>query len=275
MIEQRDALLRLLHDDDPETLGLVKQQLARQSAAALGELRTLLADADPIAACHLREAISAIETREADAIFGRICAHFGEYGDLEEAAWSLAGTFEPGADFQAQRATLDAWGAEVARRFDKAPTELDRIETLVEYLAHEIRLRGNESDYYNVSNSLLPAVIESRLGIPISLSLVYLLVGQRAGLAFEGVGFPGHFIVRRGDHFFDPFHGGRPLGLDECRALLAPQNVILAAEHLEPATPRQILRRMLLNLFSISRASDHQLADKLADWIGKLRPRGD
>ena len=77
MIEQRDALLRLLRDDDPETLDLVKQQLAQQNAAALGELRTLLADADPLAARHLRDAIAAIETRAADAIFGQVCAEFG------------------------------------------------------------------------------------------------------------------------------------------------------------------------------------------------------
>lgn len=273
MIEQRDALLRLLRDDDPDTLELVKRQLAQQNASALGELRTLLAHADAVAAHHLREAIAAIETREADAIFGQMCAEFGEYGDLEDAAWGLAATFTPGADFGPPREALDAWGAEVARRFAKAATEVDRVETLVEYLAHEIRLRGNEADYYNVNNSLLPHVIESRLGIPISLSLVYLLVGQRAGLALEGVGFPGHFIVRRGDSFFDPFHGGRRLGLDECRALLAPQNLVLTADHLQPSTPRQILRRMLLNLFSISRASDHRLAEKLAGWIEKLRPR--
>lgn len=273
MIEQRDALLRLLRDDDPETLGLVKEQLAQQNATALRELRMLLAGADPVAARHLREAIAVIETREADAIFGQVCAEFGEYGDLEEAAWSLAATFMPGAAFQAQREALDAWGAEVARRFKKAATELDRVETLVEYLAHEIRLRGNEEDYYSVDNSLLPHVIESRLGIPISLSLVYLLVGQRAGLALEGVGLPGHFIVRRGDYFFDPFRGGCRLGLEECRALLAPQNLVLTAEHLQPSTPRQILRRMLLNLFSLTRASDHELATKLAGWIGSLRPR--
>jgi regulator of sirC expression with transglutaminase-like and TPR domain len=272
MIEQRDALLRLLRDDDPETLGLVKDQLAQQSAAALVELRALLAGADPASARHLREVIAEIRTREADTIFANLCAEFGEYGDIEEAAWSLAAAFTPGADFQQQRDVLDAWGAEVARRLDKASSEVDRVETLVEYLAHEVRLRGNERDYYNVSNSLLPHVIESRTGIPLTLSLVYLFVGRRAGVVLNGVGLPGHFIVRRGEAFFDPFHGGRQIGLEDCRELLARQNLVLSAQHLQPATPLQILRRMLLNLFSVTRASDPALAEKLAAWIGKLRP---
>lgn len=269
---QRDALFRLLRDDDPDTLTLIKAQLARKGAAGLGELREWLAEADPQAGKHLSDVIATIETRDADGVFGRLCAEFGEDGDLETAAWSLAATFFPGEDFQPQRALLDSWGAEVARRLAKASTDGDRIETLVEYLAHEIRLRGNETDYYNVNNSMLPHVIETRSGIPISLSLVYLFVARRAGLALQGVGFPGHFIIRSGDHFFDPFHGGQRLGVEACRALLEPQNLKLCAEHLQPATPRQILRRMLLNLFALSRERDRQLAHKLAGWIEALRP---
>lgn len=275
MIEQRDALLRLLRDDDPDTLRLVKDELARSPAGALPELQAILAAADPVAAPHLAEAIAAIERREADTIFGSICAGFGEHGDLEDAAWRLAAAFLPGDDFQPQRALLDAWGAEVTRRLSKAPTELDRIETLVEFLGHEVRLRGNQGDYYNPENSLLPRVIESRRGIPITLSLIYLFVARRAGLTLEGVAFPGHFIVRSGDHFFDPFHGGRRLGVEECRALLEPQNLSLTVEHLQPATPRHMLRRMLLNLFSIARTADHARAEKLVGWIDLLRPRGD
>lgn len=270
MSQQHAALLHLLQDDDPDTLALVKEQLANRGAVTLPDLRELLAAAEGAAARHVREVLADIEKREANEVFSRLCQDFGESGDLEKAAWRLAATFLPGEDFARQRALLDAWGAEVARRLEKVGTERDRIETLVEYLGHELRFRGNQEDYYSLSNSLLPEVIETRLGNPITLSLVYLLVGRRAGLPVDGVGLPGHFVVRHRADFFDPFHSGRRLGLKECRALLAQRGETLAAEHLEPTSPRAMLSRMLTNLYCLAAPSDPPLAAQIAGWIESL-----
>ena len=205
MTEQRDALLRLLHDDDPATLLLLKGQLAARGPSAIPEFRALLTATDPVAARHLRDVIAEIEAREADAVFGKTCADFGPESDLENAAWQLAATFLPGENFAPQRALLDAWGAEVARRFRKAESDLDRIEMLVEYLGDEVGLCGNVADYNNLNNSLLPEVIDTRLGIPISLSLIYILVGKRAGIPISGAGLPGHFLIRHGQNFSTRF----------------------------------------------------------------------
>ncbi|MDB6151682.1 MAG: hypothetical protein JWL90_135 [Chthoniobacteraceae bacterium] len=271
MIEQREALLKLLRDDDPVTLDLVKDQLTQAGVASLGELRALLAAADPAAARHVRDVIAVIEESNVDEVFTQLCETFPEHGDLEEAAWRLAMTFSPGTDFSYERELLDEWGVEVAKRLRKAHTPLDRVETLAEYLSHEVQLRGNEEDYYNLENSLLPNVIATGLGIPISLSLVYMLVGRRAGLSIEGVGLPGHFMVRHEEIFFDPFHGGRRIGLDECRALMEQQDMVLKPEHLMAATPRQILTRILTNLFYVAERSNPLLAAKIADWIASVR----
>lgn len=147
MTVQREALLRLLCDDDPATLNLLKGQLAARGIPALPEMRALLPLADPVAARHLRDVIAQIEANEAEAAFGKFCAGFGRDGDLEEAAWRLAAVFLPREDFAPQRAQLDAWGAEVTRRLVRAANELDRIETLVEFLGGEVGLRGNVEDY--------------------------------------------------------------------------------------------------------------------------------
>ena len=270
MTEQHDALLRLLHDDDPPTLQLVKSQLVRRGPAAVPELRTWLAAADAVAARHLRAVIAEIEAGAADAVFGKLCADFGPDGDLEEAAWLLAATFLPGDDFARQRGLLDAWGAEVARRFRKAESELDRIEMLVEFLGDEVRLTGNVEDYNNLNNSLLPEVIDTRLGLPISLSLIYILVGKRAGIPISGAGLPGHFLIRHGQNFFDPFHGGARVGLDECRTRLAQQKITLLPSHLQPVTPPQFLTRMLANIHVLAEDSDPPLAAKMDAWIAAL-----
>ncbi len=269
MIEQRDAVLRLLRDDDPATVELVKDQFTRAGIDVLPDLRELLATADRQAARPIREVIAAIERDSADEIFGQICERFEE-GDLEEAIWRLSATFLPGEDFQPQRDRLDAWAAEIKRRFRKAATQLDRIETVVEYLGDEVRLHGNEEDYYNINNSLLPEVIDSRLGIPVTLSLIYIFVGRRCGLEFSGVGLPGHFLVRHREHFFDPFHGGRRIGLAECRGLVEQQNLELTASHLEPTTERQMLIRTLTNIHALAADRDPELGSKVRAWAGIL-----
>lgn len=272
MIEQREALLRLLRDDDPSTVQLVKGQLAQGGAGSLNELHILLAAADPKAARHIRDIIAQIQEHDADSVFADLCANFSNHSDLENALWRLAATFSPKDDFSTHREALDQWGVEVARRLPKAQTPLDRVETISEFLSNEVMLRGNEEDYYQLENSLLPNVIDSGLGIPISLALVYILVGRRAGLQIDGVGLPGHFLVRHEDIFFDPFHGGRRVCLDECRALMHQQNLVLRPEHLAPATPCQILLRTLTNLYFVSEQNDPPLALKIAAWIQALRP---
>ncbi|MEQ1862145.1 MAG: transglutaminase-like domain-containing protein [Chthoniobacteraceae bacterium] len=268
---RREALLSLLGDDDPQTVALVKAQLAAAGPPMLAELRQLEELADPVASFHVRDVIAEIQERSSEITFMQTCRRFGEHGDLEAAEWQLATVLLPGEDFTAARALIDEWGAEVNRRFAKAPTPLDRVETLAEFLHFEQRLRGNDDDYYNVRNSLLPAVIETRLGIPISLALVYQLVGRRAGLHIDGIGLPGHFIVRHEDVFFDPFHGGRRVGLDECRALLEQQKLVLLPQHLVPATPKQMLIRTLTNLYFITEQTNPQLAAKMSEWITAAR----
>ena len=270
MTAQRDALLRLLRDDDSATLILLKSQLARRGGAALPEMRALLALADSVAARHLRDVIARIEAGEAEAVFGSLCARFGREGDMEEAAWRMAAVFLPGEDFTRQHELLDAWGAEVTRRLAKADTDLDRIETLVEFLAEDVGLRGNTEDYHNLNNSLLPEVIDTRLGIPIALSLVYILVGRRAAIPISGAGLPGHFLIRHGQNFFDPFHGGARVGLDECRARMAQHGMTLTASTLQPVPAPQFLARMLKNIHAIAEESDPPLAAKLEEWIAAL-----
>jgi regulator of sirC expression with transglutaminase-like and TPR domain len=271
MIRQHHAILRLLQDDDPATVGLVKAQLASGGVQALRELQALLALAtSPVAAVHIRDIMTEIEETQADAIFSDLCASFDDASDLEEACWRLAATFSPAEDFSDARALLDAWGAEVARRLRKAESALDRVETLAEFLSFEARLSGNDRNYYDIDNSLLPAVINSRLGIPITLSLVYLFVAKRAGLPLEGVALPGHFLVRHGDIFLDPYHGGRRVGLLDCRELLARHNMSLVPEHLATATPKQMLARLLANILHVANHSDPPLAAKVSGWLDAL-----
>jgi regulator of sirC expression with transglutaminase-like and TPR domain len=117
---------------------------------------------------------------------------------------------------------------------------------------------GNRLDYYDPANSYLPRVLASRRGIPITLCLVYKAVAERVGLAAEGVGAPGHFLVRieddSGPLLVDPFHKGRVLSGDDAYRLMEETlgaEVPRSPRLLEPASPREWLARMLRNLEAI------------------------
>ena len=266
---QRAAILRLLDDDDVVTVRLVLHKLAETETAA--RLRELHSMAEGLAAERLHTLLVEMHGHSADTAFAGLCATFGEHGDLEEASWALAAVFEPGADFSAAREQLDAWGAALAERLTGKLDKAERVRVMAEYLGREQRLRGNDDKYYSVGNSLLPLVIETRLGIPISLSLVYMLAGQRAGMTVEGVGLPGHFLARHEDVFFDPFHGGRRISVEECTALMEQQNLALTPLHLAPTTSRQMLIRMLTNLYYVTDQVDPPQAAKVGEWIEMLR----
>ena len=166
---------------------------------------------------------------------------------LDEAALLIAAHAHADLDVAARLAHLDELAAQV--RVADAPG-------VAAALFGDGGFTGNTVDYYDPSNSYLDDVLDRRLGIPITLSVLMIEVGRRAGVPLAGVGMPGHFLVGSDgiEQWFDPFHGPEPLGVDECEALYARQlgAVALAQplqrEQLAAVGPLAILDRMLANL---------------------------
>ena len=213
-----------------------------------------------------------------------------EPGALAEAALLIAAEEYPALDVAAWLARLDALGA---RARERVPPRGDADQTaaaLTRLLVEDYGLRGNDADYYDPRNSFLNEVLERRLGIPLTLSLVYMEVGARAGVAVRGVGLPGHFVVRleRGEtvRLLDPFNGGRPLDEANCRRLverLGGGRLRFEPAHLRAVSARAILIRMLANLKGVYTAlGDWRRARGAVDRIlllapeavGELRDRG-
>ncbi len=158
---------------------------------------------------------------------------------------------------------------------------VERVQLLSQFLFEQKGFEGNRDKYGDPRNSFLNEVLDRRLGIPITLSIVYLEVGRRLGINLYGVGFPTHFLVKavdeRGELIIDPFYGGSILDLDEIRARLAQiynQPVELHPAMLKPANARHILVRLLRNLKSIYiGAADLSRALAALDRILMLDPR--
>jgi regulator of sirC expression with transglutaminase-like and TPR domain len=180
--------------------------------------------------------------------------------DLLRAALVIARLEYPALDPVVPLTALQALGARAADRLaglHEAPVRA-RIAELNRLLFIDESFAGNRATYDDFRNSLLNDVLERRLGIPISLGLIYMEVARRAGVEVYGVAFPGHFLLRvpadAGDEaaiILDPFNAGRELDEAACRALLASHVGDDEEFHhalLHPCSGRQFLVRMLNNL---------------------------
>lgn len=267
MHPQKDALVRLLADDDEQTVRMVQEQLASDDSLRIEDLRDLAGCDHPLAALHAREVLHEVVQKEALAKFEALCPVFSDDSDLEEACWLLAAALLRGFEAAPYRQRLDAWGAELARRLRRSSGDRHRVEIMSAFLAGELVFTGNNDDYYNERNSLLPCVLDSRMGVPISLTLVYMLAARRAGTRVEGINLPGHFLARHGSVLFDPFHNGRILSRRDCEEILRRQNQRLEEWHLSAAKPRQMLTRILANLLYVyHRNGKRRLYTRVKHW---------
>ena len=271
MFKQREAIIRLLKDSDPETVNLTKQQLVQGGTGAIPDLRDLLSADDQQVARHVREILTEIEIGHAKAAFEEICRTISDMAGLEQACWYLAQILQPGVDVEPYQRTIDSWSLELRHGLSLCDSANSRAIAMAQFFGKELGLRGNEDDYYDARNSLLPCVMDSRLGIPISLSLLYMIVGRRASVVIEGINLPGHFVVRHGGILLDPFHQGRILTTGDCAQILSHQNRTLHQDHLQTAHPKLILIRMLANLFYIFQHQQNEPLHKMITrWIHLL-----
>ncbi len=115
---------------------------------------------------------------------------------LEKAALYMALEEYPDLDVEAYLNALDTMAAEVEERLPREPYPLRILQTINRYLYDDLGFTGNTNDYYDPRNSFLNMVIDRRMGIPITLSLVYLAIARRIDFPMVGVGMPGHFLIR-------------------------------------------------------------------------------
>ncbi|MSP14319.1 MAG: tetratricopeptide repeat protein [Chloroflexi bacterium] len=178
--------------------------------------------------------------------------------DLAYAVLLFALDEFPDLDIPAYVAQLDLLANQVRRSLPDHASGKDTLGTLNRVLFRELNFSGNLANYYDPENSYLNRVLERRMGIPISLSVVYLEVGRRLGIPLVGVGLPGHFVVQYLAEpvplYIDPFGEGALLSRQDCQDIITRvygQKVFADDAWFQPQTKRQILARMLHNLKAI------------------------
>ena len=199
--------------------------------------------------------------------------------DLARAALHVAMLEYPDLNVERELFALQRLAGDVSSKLLDDDDPLYCVNTLSEYLFDELGFRGDEENFADPRNSHLNQVLERRVGIPITLSLVYMEVGRRLKAPLLGIGMPGRFLVRHAeieDLFVDPFAGGILLSGDECRRMVEgfmPDGFQWSASLLAPVSNRQILSRMVRNLKAIYLdGEDYVRALEVSDFAIALEP---
>jgi regulator of sirC expression with transglutaminase-like and TPR domain len=212
--------------------------------------------------------------------FAALVARPDSVVDLARASLLIACEEYPDLDVRGYIERLDRMGASVRAHVGRGASPAAAVAALNGYLFDEEGFRGNTDEYYDPRNSFLNDVLDRRVGIPITLSMVYMEVARRAGLHVEGVGLPGHFIVRLltsdGEWLIDPFHEGALLSEKDCQQRLDRifgGRVRMEARLVATCGRKQMLARMLRNLKVIyGKQEDWPRALRVLDLLLRIDP---
>ncbi len=202
--------------------------------------------------------------------------------DLLEAALHVDLVGYPDLDCAAVADRVEHLAELAAVRLADAPSEHLQVLRFNHFFFEELAFRGEQIDYYNPRNSFLNVVLDRRSGIPISLSALYMAIGQRAGLHLSGIGLPAHFVVRHEALdpaqrvYIDPFNRQLLPNREACRRLvsrISGHEVALDDDSFAPQPAQAIVLRMLANLKgAYVRAQDFTQAVAALDRILLLQP---
>jgi regulator of sirC expression with transglutaminase-like and TPR domain len=256
------ALIRLLADEDERIVQTISDKLIDIGPSAV----PLLQEAEieqPEMAERIASVLEEIRGGKLEEELVQLAALPDDRTDLEQGAFLIARYAYPLLDVSLYVRQLDEMAQEVRDRIGPRASGEETVKTLNRYLFTEQGFKGNTKNYYEAENSYLNRVIERRTGIPISLSVVYLLIGRRLRLPVHGIGMPGHFLVKyqsdRYKIFVDCFNGGALLTEKNCQRFLTEAGYGFDEKYLQESPVRAILSRMIKNLLAIYAKLDDPL----------------
>lgn len=265
------ALIRLLSDEDDRIVRTISGRLIDIGPSAV----PLLQEAEieqPEMADRIASVLEEIRGSKLEDELASLTTLTDDAMRLESGAFLIARYTYPALDVARYREQLDTMADEVRARIGHRASGEEAVNALNRYLFTEQGFKGNTKNYYEIENSYINCVMDRRVGIPISLSAVYLLIGQRLALPLFGVGMPGHFLVKyesdRYKIFIDCFNGGALLTEKNCARFLTEAGYGFDEKYLQKSPVQAILSRMIKNLLAIySKSGEEEKTARLTKFI--------
>jgi regulator of sirC expression with transglutaminase-like and TPR domain len=264
-------LVSFLNDSSEQTVALAHRELA-DAVHSQPNLRAVLEQwSDPELKSVVREMLEDFRLEDLFLEWETL-ARQGVDLDLERGAALLARVAYPAVDPTLISRSMDEFAEAIDDQLDAAEGGSRQAQQIMSrYLFQELGFRGNTERYDDPDNTFMNRVLERRLGLPITLSCLYLFVGWRLNLPVYGVGLPGHFIaahvIEGRPLYIDAFQGGRVLTASDCAQLVRRRGIEFQERFLFPMSKDQILSRMILNLITVYTERGHT---QRAQWLGRV-----
>ena len=274
---QIKALIRLLADENERIAKTICDKLVEAGDPAI----PLLQEAEieqPEMAARIAVVLEEIRGARLEQEFHALMGRGSDHVDLERGVFLIARYAYPTLDESRYSAMLDDMASEVRDRLGSRVSEEEAVKILGQFLFTEQGFHGNTNNYYDAENSYINTVLDRRTGIPISLSIVYLLLTDRLNLPAFGVGMPGHFLVKfeAGNYktFVDCFNRGALLTEQDCITFLQQAGYGFEDQFLDNTSNRAILIRSLRNLVPIYRKLEEPLKEERLSRFVKILEGG-
>ena len=246
------SIISLLDDEDNYVYRQVRESLLTFGESALPHLDDYLNTSNPVLNERVREAYDLILIDSVKDQFRSFRRRFPSDLDLEEGVFLIAHLGYPQTDMRIYQDLLNFFASELQPRMDSLDAPEDIVQKIAKYFTVDKGFGGIDREYYNPDSHYLTKVLESKKGVPIALSSIYLLVLRKLNIPVRGIGMPGHFIIRydfEGRSLLaDPSDAGKILSPEDCKDYLMKMGYQYNVSYLEPVDNKQILERMLRNL---------------------------
>jgi regulator of sirC expression with transglutaminase-like and TPR domain len=267
---QLNALCSLLEEDQPATLQALDHQIAVLGDDDRERLfeRLLQSEGHRIS---IPPALEEFHRTRLERMFSDWSVSGKEDSQLEEGVFLLASFGYPLDDLSDCVAELDQMAEELRSRLEGVSEPRDIVRHTAYYLHEELGFKGGRSKYYDPENCYLNRVLARREGMPIALSIIYILIGRRLGLSFRGVGMPGHFLLKYevpdAPIYIDPFDRGKIVSVQDCADIVRGMGYHFDIRFLKETLDLRVVERMLNNLIGIfHREGDEERSRRLVRY---------
>jgi len=272
-VEQRQALEGLLDDPSPAVRSALLAYFTQHVRGSLDFLRHVSSQPNRALAHYANGYLRELNFSDPVTEFRGFIRSLNY--ELETGALLLSRTVHPDLDIGASCFQLDALATRCRELIAEPAAARDKCRAINRVLFHENGFRGNTEHYADPLNSFLDQVLQRRKGLPITLSMVYLLVAERLGLSLEPIGLPGHFLVgcyaEDLPFYIDPFNGGRLLTASEAFVMVRKHSLSPTIADLAPTPVREVLCRCCRNLVNhYTVANDHDHARLFAEFVAEF-----